>query len=163
MVISSILNARMRFAIYLESKVGAPREQIVLISTMAAAVPFSFLNYFIKGHKNRILYSLIVGFAFHYSIYGINCLHTIFATLATYYFVKYYGRKLSPVYVLIGTMLQLSILNIHRMFFDFGGWAIDDISTIYMVNVAKYSSFASSSVISAAKYASRSTSVIQAV
>ena len=142
MVISSILNARMRFAIYLESKVGAPREQIVLISTMAAAVPFSFLNYFIKGHKNRILYSLIVGFAFHYSIYGINCLHTIFATLATYYFVKYYGRKLSPVYVLIGTMLQLSILNIHRMFFDFGGWAIDDISTIYMVNVAKYSSFA---------------------
>lgn len=27
------------------------------------------------------------------------------------------------------------------MFFDFAGWAIDDISTIYMVNVAKYSSF----------------------
>ena len=28
------------------------------------------------------------------------------------------------------------------MFFDFGGWAIDDVSTIYMVYVAKYSSFA---------------------
>ena len=142
MVISSILSARMKFAIYLESKVGAPREQIILISTMAAAIPFSFLNYFVKGRKNRVLYSLIVGFAFHYSIYGINCLHTIFATLATYFFVKYYGRKLSPVYVLIGTMLQLSVLNIHRMIFDFGGWAIDDISTIFMINVAKYSSFA---------------------
>ena len=142
MFLSAILNSRKQFAIYLESKVGAPKEQIILITTMAATIPFSFLNYCIKGRKNRILYSLIIGFIFQYSIYGINCLHTIFATLATYYFVYFYGRKLSPIYILIGVMLQLSILNIHRMFFDFGGWAIDDISTIYMVNVAKYSSFA---------------------
>ena len=38
-------------------------------------------------------------------------------------------------------MLHLSILNIIRMIVDFGGWAIDDISTIYMVAVAKISSF----------------------
>ena len=141
-LLSSILNARMNFAIYLESKVGAPKEQIIIITTLAAAIPFSFLNYFVKGKNNRILYSLIIGFIFHYSIYGKKCLHTIFATLATYYFVKFYGRKLSPLYVLLGTMLQLSVLNIHRMFFDFAGWAIDDVSTIYMVNLAKYSSFA---------------------
>lgn len=133
---------RKQLALHLESKLGAPSEQIILITTMAAAIPFSLLNYFIKGHNNRILYSLIVGFIFHYSIYGLNSLHTIFATLATYYFVYFYGRKLSPFYVLLYAILHLSVLNIHRMFFDFAGWAIDDISTIYMIFVAKCSSFA---------------------
>lgn len=142
MVFSQIINARKTFAVYLEGKVGAPSEQIILITTMAAAIPFSFLNYLIKGRTNRLLYSLIVGFIFHCSIYGYKVLHTVFATLATYYFCYFFGRKRSPAYVLLGVILHLSILNIHRMFFDFGGWAIDDISTIYMVYVGKYSAFA---------------------
>ena len=137
-----IINVRKNFATYISERVGAPVEQIIIITTMAAVIPFSLLNYFLKGRTSRLWYSLIVGFMFHYSIYGLNSLHTIFATLFTYYFVKLYGRTLSPAYVLLGVILHLSVLNIHRMFFDFGGWAIDDISTIYMVYVAKYSSFA---------------------
>ena len=142
MVFSTIINSRKRFAVYLEGKVGAPSEQIILITTMAAAIPFSLLNYLIKGHTNRLLYCFIIGILFHISIYGINSLHTIFSTLVVYYFVKIFGRKLSPSWVLLGVFLHLSVLNIVRMFFDFGGWAIDDISTIYMVHVAKHSSFA---------------------
>ena len=142
MVILQIINARKQFAVFMESKVGAPSEQIILITTMAAAIPFSLINYLIKGRTSRLLYSLIIGFLFHCSIYGINSLHTVFSTIITYYFISFYGRKLSPFYVLLYTLLHLSVLNVHRMFFDFGGWAIDDISTIMMVFVAKASSFA---------------------
>ena len=142
MVFSAIINSRKRFALYLEDKIGAPSEQIIIITTMVAVIPFSFLNYLIKGHTNRLLYAFIIGILFHISIYGINSLHSIISTLVTYYFIKLFGRKLSPVWVLLGVILHLSYMNIERMIFDFGGWAIDDISTIYLVHVAKISSFA---------------------
>ena len=132
---------RRQLALYLEIKLGAPSEQIILIITMVLAIPFSFLNYLIHNRTTRLLYSLIIGFILHYSIYGIQSLHTIFGTVASYLYVKYFGRKISPFYLLIATMIHLSILNIIRMITDFGGWAIDDISTIYMVEVAKFSSF----------------------
>ena len=141
MIFSFISDLRMQFAIYLGNKVGAPPEQIIIITTMVSAIPFSLLNYFINNRQARLLYSLIVGFILHYSIYGINVLHTVIATIVSYLYVYYYGRKLSPFYLLIASMAHLSILNIVRMIVDFGGWAIDDISTIYMVEVAKYSSF----------------------
>ena len=142
MFISTIFDLRKQFALYLSEKIGAPSEQIILIMTMAAAIPFSLLNYLIKGRTQRVLFSLIVGFIFHYSIYGLNSLHSVISALVTYYFIYFFGRKVSPVYVLLGVFLHLSILNIHRMIFDYGGWSIDDISTIYLVLVAKYSSFA---------------------
>ena len=142
MFITIIFGLRKQFALYLSEKIGAPSEQIILIMTMAAAIPFSLFHYLIKGRTKRVLFSLIIGFTFHYSIYGINSLHSVFSTLFTYYFIYFFGRKLSPIYVLFYAFLHLSILNIHRMIFDFGGWAIDDISTIYMVFVAKFSSFA---------------------
>ena len=142
MFISSIFGLRKQFAMYLSEKIGAPTEQIILIMTMAAAIPFSLFHYLIKGRTKRVLFSLIVGFIFHYSIYGINSLHSVISALFTYYFVYFFGRKVSPIYVLIGVFLHLSILNIHRMIYDYGGWSIDDISTIYLVLVAKYSSFA---------------------
>ena len=132
---------RKQLALYLEDKLGAPSEQIILITTMASAIPFSLVNYLIHNRTTRLYYSLIVGFILHYSIYGINSLHTVFGTIGTYFFVKYFGRKVSPFYLLAATMAHLSILNIIRMIVDFGGWAIDDISTIYLVEVAKFSAF----------------------
>ena len=133
---------RKEFALYLEEKLGASSEQIIIITTIAFQIPFSFLNYLIHDKKSRLIYSLVVGFFLQYSIYGINILHTIISTISTYLFCYYYGRKKSPFYILIGTMIHLSYLNIVRMIEDYGGWAIDDITTIYMMSVSKYSSFA---------------------
>ena len=133
---------RSELASYLENKLGAPSEQIVLITTMSAAIPFSLLNYFISNRTSRLLYSLIIGFILQYSIYGINTFHTVFGTIISYYFVKFNKRRISAFYILIASMAHLSYLNIARMIVDYGGWAIDDISTIYLVAVAKYSSFA---------------------
>lgn len=133
---------RKNFALYLESKVGAPSEQIILITTISSAIPFSFLNYFIYNKKPRLIYSLLVGLILQYSIYGINIWHTLFSTITSYFFIYYYGRKKSPFYLLIATMIHLSYLNIYRMIVDYGGWMIDDISTIYMVDLTKYVAFA---------------------
>ena len=100
MFITTIFGLRKQFALYLSEKIGAPSEQIILIMTMAAAIPFSLFHYLIKGRTKRVLFSLIIGFTFHYSIYGINSLHSVFSTLFTYYFIYFFGRKLSPIYVL---------------------------------------------------------------
>lgn len=142
MVLFYIGFLRRQLALYLEKKLGAPPEQIILITTMASAIPFSFLNYLIQDRTARLLYSLIIGFILQYSIYGINTLHTVFGTIASYLFVYYLGRKVSPFYLLVASLIHLSYLNIYRMIIDFGGWMIDDVSTIHMIMVAKYSSFA---------------------
>ena len=119
MVFNYILDLRSQFAIYLEGKLGAPAEQITLITTMTAAIPFSFLNYFIHNRTLRLLYSLIIGLMLHFSIYGINAFHSVFGTIASYYFVYFFGRKISPFYLLVASLAHLSILNIRRMILDF--------------------------------------------
>ena len=89
MVFYYIGGLRKQLALYLESKLGAPSEQIILITTMASAIPFSLLNYLISNRRVRILYSLIIGFILHYSIYGINSLHTVFGTFMSYYYTYF--------------------------------------------------------------------------
>ena len=133
---------RKQFALYLESKLGAPVDQIILVTTISSAIPFSFLNYLIKNKTTRLIYSLLIGLILQYSIYGTNIIHTLFSTITSYLFIYFFGRKNSPFYLLIGTMIHLSYLNIYRMVINYGGWMIDDISTIYMMSLAKYTAFA---------------------
>ena len=142
MVFNYVLDLRSQLATYLEGKLGAPVEQIILITTMVAAIPFSLLNHFIYNRTLRLLYSLIIGLFLHFSIYGINSFHTVFGTIASYYFAYFFGRKISPFYLLVASLTHLSILNIRRMIIKFGGWDIDDITTFFMIAVAKFSSFA---------------------
>ena len=132
---------RKKIALYIEAQLGAELEQVILVLTIASAIPFSFLNYCIHNRYLRLVYSLLVGLILQYSIYGKNILHTIIATIITYFFVYFFGRKLSPFYLLIGTLAHLSYLNIYRMIVNYGDWAIDDISTIYMITMAKFSAF----------------------
>lgn len=133
---------REKFSLYIKSKIDAPIEHIILITTIISSIPFGLLNYYIHNRNLRLLYSLIIGFIWQYSIYGINTFHTVFSTLSTYLFVYYFGRKKSPFYVLVGTMIHLSYINIKRMIEDYGNWSIDSVSTIYMMTLAKYTDFA---------------------
>ena len=63
---------RKTIADYISSKVDSPAEQIILIMTIASAIPFSFVNYFIHNKTSRLIYSLVVGFIFQYSIYTVK-------------------------------------------------------------------------------------------
>ena len=122
--------------------IKAPANQISLIITMLSVIPFTFLNYFIHGKKVRLYYSLILGLLFQYSIYKKNTLHILISAIYTYLFIKYCGRKYSAFYVLIGSMIHLSYLQIARMFQGERSWKVDDPTTIYMMSICKFSSLA---------------------
>ncbi len=141
-VLLNLGNLRDELCKNLEGITGAPSAQICLILTILATIPFCFLNYFIHGKQVRLWYSLILGLIFQYSIYGYNILHTLISSIFLYIFISIFGRKISPFFVLIITIMHLSALNIYRMFVDYGGWTIDDPTTIYMMTVCKFSSLA---------------------
>ena len=125
----------------LSAVIKAPANQISLIITMISIIPFTFLNYFIHGKKLRLIYSFILGLFFQYSIYKLNTIHIFITAVLTYLFMKYFGRKYSAFYVLIGSLLYLSILHIKRMF-GTEDWVVDDPTTIYMMSICKFSSMA---------------------
>ena len=125
----------------LSSIIKAPANQISLIITMISIIPFTFLNYFIHGKNLRLIYSFVLGLFFQYSIYKLNTVHIFITAIFTYLFMKYFGRKYSAFYVLIGSLLYLSILHIKRMF-EPDDWKIDDPTTIYMMSICKFSSLA---------------------
>jgi lysophospholipid acyltransferase len=68
-------------------------------------------------------------------------LHLVGATVVTFLFIKYYGRKQTAFVILILTVLHLSLLHIYRMVVDYGGWYLD-ITTVYMMSVCKFSTIA---------------------
>ena len=137
-----ILNLRENLSESLSKVIGAPANQIALILTMLCIFPFCVLNYFIHGKYPRLIYSLVLGLLFQFSIYKLNFLHIFISAFFTYEFIKLYGRKYSAFYVFISSLLYLSFLHIKRMFEDYGGWKIDDPTTIYMMSICKFSSLA---------------------
>lgn len=141
-IITQISQLRTDVCTYLEGKLGAPSEQICLILTILLTVPFCFFNYLIHGKNFRLFYSLILGLIFQYSIYGANIIHTVISSIFVYLFLTFLGRKMTPWTVLVLTIIHLAALHIYRMFIDYGGWTIDDPTTIYMMTVCKYSSIA---------------------
>jgi hypothetical protein len=68
-------------------------------------------------------------------------IHIILASVLTYLFMKFFGRKLSAFWVLSLTVAHLSYLHISRMINDFGGWSLD-VTTIYMMSICKFSALA---------------------
>lgn len=141
-IISQISQLRKNTCDYLEGILGAPSEQLCLIITILLTIPFSFINYLIHGKYTRLYYSLILGLIFQYSIYGFNFLHVIISSIFVYLFILFLGRKVTPWIVLIVTLIHLSALNIYRVIYMYGEWAIDDTTTIYMMSLCKFSSFA---------------------
>ena len=122
--------------------IKAPANQISLIITMLCIIPFTFINYFIHGKRARLIYSLVLGIFFQYSIYKLNTIHIFISGIFTYIFIKFFGRRYSAFYVFIGSLLYLSFLHIKRMFRDDKSWKIDDPTTIYMMSICKFSSLA---------------------
>jgi lysophospholipid acyltransferase len=68
----------------------------------------------------------------------LGAIHLFIATLFTYLFITFLGRKVSAFWVLIFTVSHLSFLHIKRMIEDYGGWSMDA-TTIYMMSICKFS------------------------
>lgn len=117
-------------------------EQVFFMFMNYMIIPFAFLNHLIKTPTLRLYYSLFLGVSFQYIIYGTGIIHTFTSTIITYIFIKFYGRKKSAFIIFIITLIHLTTLHIYRMIVDYGGWTIDDPTTIYMMSICKFSSLA---------------------
>ena len=137
-----IIDFRDKISEKLSPIIGAPPNQLSLILTMFSIIPFCFLNYLVHGKYPRLIYSLVLGLLFQYSIYKFNCIHIFISGIFTYLFIKLLGRKLSAMYVLLLSIAYLSILHVIRLFYYYGRWDIDDPTTIYMMSICKFSSLA---------------------
>ncbi len=65
--------------------------------------------------------------------------HIAFTTLYTYIFIVFFGRRQSPLVILVITMIHLSYLHLTKEDIADGKWCIE-ISVIYMMSVCKFSS-----------------------
>jgi len=74
-------------------------------------------------------------------IIKLAMIHIIGATLVTYLFIQFFGRKLPPSIILVSTIIQLSYLHLTKQDQTKGGWSLD-ISVIYMMSICKFSSLA---------------------
>jgi len=137
-----ILQYRDNLGKSLSKVIGAPPDQLSLIITMLSVIPFCFINYLLHGKNVRLIYSLVLGFFFQFSIYKLNCIHIFISGIFTFLFIHFYGRKLSAFYVFIFSLVYLSFLHIYRIFFDYGEWRADDPTIIYMMSICKFSSLA---------------------
>ncbi len=108
---------------------------------MLSSYPLGVFNYYIKNPKLRLWYGFLTGFGLQYLMYQNDSLHLVAATFMTYLFLQFLGRKVSAFWVLGLTVLHLSVLHIHRMIVDWGGWNLDS-TTIYMMSICKFSSIA---------------------
>jgi len=126
----------------LSEKLSVPYDQILLITSVMLSILIGLINHLIKSPNIRLLYGGLTGFFLMFSLYGSGIIHPLIGSFITYFFMKYYGRKKSAFFVFIITFLYLSSLHIYRMMFFYGIWTADDITTIFMMTICKYSSMA---------------------
>lgn len=116
-------------------------DQVRIIMLIFAGLPIGYINHFIKCPTKRLWYGLITGVILQFLMYRFECIHILSASIITYLFITFFGRKLSAFYVLIFTVAHLSYLHIKRMISNPGGWELDA-STIYMMSICKFSAIA---------------------
>jgi hypothetical protein len=73
--------------------------------------------------------------------FNLDMIHVIIATLNTYFFIKFFGRKISSFYVIIFNIIHLSFIHISNMLSDYAKWDIG-IDALYMMSICKFSSVA---------------------
>lgn len=106
-------------------------------------IPLSHILGDLKDSKLRLLFSTILGTLLQFYVYGeykLQLLVIYLISLVVYGYVmlnrKHCGRDVTA-----GSILVLSTYHIYRMITDYGGWSIDT-TTIFMMLICKYSSFA---------------------
>ncbi len=68
-------------------------------------------------------------------------IHIFIATLYTYFFIIFLGRKYSAFIIIIISMLHLSYLHLTKMMYKYGNWDLS-IDVLFMMTVCKFSSLA---------------------
>jgi hypothetical protein len=118
---------------------------------MLLSFPIGYLNRFIKDPQTRLVFGFLTGFILQFQMYGngkfsiflilLDSIHIIIATLNTFLFINFFGRKFSAFYLVLINIAHLSLLHIRRMRNEYGEWSIG-VDTVYMMSICKFSSIA---------------------
>jgi hypothetical protein len=69
----------------------------------------------------------------------LEIIHILIATIVTYLFMTFLGRKISAFYILAFNLIHQSYLHIRIMSETYGNWSLG-IETCYMMSICKFSS-----------------------
>ncbi|KAM3139277.1 hypothetical protein pb186bvf_008687 [Paramecium bursaria] len=128
------------FLIQLTLLTGVPIDQIKMLTGFFISVTFGFAFKNFQNPQLRLTSGAIVGVLLTIFVYEYAFINILIQTIIVYVMVKYLGKN-SPWPVFIETLLFLSIHHIYRQITDYGGWTLD-VTTILMMNTAKWTSFA---------------------
>jgi hypothetical protein len=116
-------------------------DQFNLLITMMLSFPIGYINRYLKNNYIRLIYGLLTGILLQYQMFGSGIIHVVVATLNTYFFIHFLGRKFSSFYIIIFNIAHLSALHIRNMINDYGEWTLG-IETLYMMSICKFSTVA---------------------
>jgi hypothetical protein len=71
----------------------------------------------------------------------LDIFHIVIATLNTYFFIYFFGRKVSAAYIIAFSVLHLLYLHLKLFLYKYGDWSLG-IETLYMMSICKFSSIA---------------------
>ena len=112
-----------------------------MILALLLVFPFAILNHLLTNITLRKYYSLVVGLSIQYFMYGNEIVHTVLPAIFTYLFTKYLARRISPFWLTTALIAHLLYLHIDNFIYRYGSWEAD-VTTMVMLNVARFSSIA---------------------
>ena len=115
-------------------------DQIRLVLALVISVPISLPIRYLPSKLIRTIYSLLVGTALQYYVYGTDIWLTFTQHIIVYLLIIIKGKNCGGL-ITTYVMITLFGYHIYRMVVDYGGWTFD-VSTIMMTMVCKYSMFA---------------------
>lgn len=116
-------------------------DQFKLIITLTTSLILGFINMYLKGYSLRLYYGLITGMILQFYMFGLGSLNIHIACWMTLLIIKLLPRKKVGWAVTIYVFIHISILNIWRMIYDYGGWTMDS-SVCFMTTLPKFCAFA---------------------
>ncbi|KAM3147373.1 hypothetical protein pb186bvf_000624 [Paramecium bursaria] len=127
----------------LHLSIGLPEDQIRMIIGLLSTVPLGFIYKQIPNPFLRQIIGLILGIFFTLFVYGYGIINVLVQSVIVYELTKRIKLKgpINAKVIFIQTMLYVSAHHIYRQITDYGGWSLD-ITTILMINCAKWTSFA---------------------
>lgn len=122
---------------------GLPLDQIKMIMSSLMCIPLCYVLAELRGAGTRRLYSTVIGFLLQWYVYGQYPFQLFMMgalSAAIYLFVRVRTVRCGKE-VTMGSIVLLSTLHIYRLITDYGSWNID-VTTVFMMTICKYSSFA---------------------
>jgi lysophospholipid acyltransferase len=118
-----------------------PINILITVGSFFLMIPCGWiLNTFIKMRGLRLFYSLLLGLAFQYMVYGYSMYHVFIAALINLFIVRNLKKNVGK-YATIYNFTHNGLIHLYRLLFEYENWSVE-ISAIFMMTICKFCAFA---------------------